>query len=195
MVNLIIKAHRRNYHKEAAVPNKQKFTRIPKTTDLISAGVPVETIPTYTCLADHANNRTGECWPSMGRLAQILGKSVRTIQRHLHTLKECGLVEFVERRRHKGRFSSYLYRVIFFVCTSGHRRRVGEGGSIYKRTRPSNNAPQSRPKKDLAEGYWWFFGKEAPPGAQEEHDRRVAEKREQQAKRRVEGYEWFFGIE
>jgi DNA-binding transcriptional ArsR family regulator len=195
LVNLIIKAHRRNYHKEAAVPNKQKFTRIPKTTDLIAAGVPVEAIPTYTCLADHANNRTGECWPSMGRLAQILGKSVRTIQRHLHTLKECGLVEFVERRRYKGRFSTYLYRVVLFVQTTGHGRRMAGRRSIYKRTRPSNNAPQSPPKKDLAEGYWWFFGKQAPPEAQEEHDRQVAQRREQEAKRRVEGYEWFFGIE
>jgi DNA-binding transcriptional ArsR family regulator len=111
------------------VPKKRKFTRIPKTTDLIVAGVPVEAIPTYTCLADHAHNRTGECWPSMRRLAEILGKSVRTIQRHLHTLKECGLVEFVERRRHRGRFSSYLYRVVFFVSTTGHERRAVKRGS------------------------------------------------------------------
>ena len=157
------RAHRRTTQEEATVPKKRKFTRIPKTTDLIAAGVPTEAIPTYTCLADHANNRTGECWPSMGRLAQILGKSVRTIQRHLHALKECGLVEFVERRRHRGRFSSYLYRVLFFVSTTGHERQLGRRGPIYKGTKHLMNTPK-------------------PP----------SRTREEEAKRRVEGYEWLF---
>jgi DNA-binding transcriptional ArsR family regulator len=90
----------------------RKFTRIPKTTELVTAGVPIEAIPTYCCLADHANNTTGLCWPKMETLAQILNRSVRTIQRHLHLLRSLGLIEFVERRRYKGRFSSCLYRVV-----------------------------------------------------------------------------------
>ena len=63
----------------------------------------------------------------METLAKILGKSVRTVQRHLHALKtvqrhlhalkEGGLIEFVERRRNRGKFSSYLYRVVFFTRT------------------------------------------------------------------------------
>ena len=160
------------------MPAKRKFTRIPKTTDLMAAGVPVEAIPTYACLADHAHNTTGECWPSMARLAEILGKSVRTIQRHLHALKECGLVEFVERRRHKGRFSSYLYRVVFFVSTTGHGRRVGGRVSIYKRTKlpkntqktlstetvraflglaPGEERDESPPKKRTRADFDWFL--------------------------------------
>ena len=103
----------------------KKFTRIPKTSELVSAGVPTEAIPTYCALADHANNKTGLCWPKMETLAKTLGRSVRTIQRHLHLLRERGLIEFVERRRHKGRFSSYLYRVLHIVRTTGHGRRVG----------------------------------------------------------------------
>ena len=146
------------------MPKKPKFTRIPKTTDLISAGVPVEAIATYTCLADHANNRTGECWPSMGRLAEILGKSVRTVQRHLHALKECGLVEFVERRRHRGKFSSYLYRVLFFTRTTGHGRPVESRAPIYREHRRIMNNPKT-PQKT----------------------------REEEAQRRREGYEWLFG--
>jgi DNA-binding transcriptional ArsR family regulator len=145
------------------VPQKRKFTRIPKVPDLIAAGVPVETIPTYACLADHANNRTGECWPSMTRLAQILGRSVRTVQRHLHTLKELGLVEFVERRRHKGRFSSYLYRVVFFARTTGHGRpAVGLRSNREGTKRIMNSSQISQ------------------------------ESKEQAAKRRLEGYEWLF---
>ncbi len=146
------------------MPAKRKFTRIPKTEDLISAGVPVEAISTYTCLADHANNRTGECWPSMRRLAEILGKSVRTVQRHLHALKECGLIEFVERRRHRGRFSSYLYRVLFFTHTTGHGRPLERRGPIYREHKHIMNNPKTSQKT-----------------------------REEEARRRREGYEWLFG--
>lgn len=91
---------------------KSGFTRVPKVHHLITAGVPVEAIPTYCVLADHANNRNGLCWPKMETLAKILGRSARTVQRHLHTLRELGLVEFVSRRRFRGRFGSYLYRVL-----------------------------------------------------------------------------------
>ena len=81
---------------------KPKFTRIPKVRDLVEAGVPAEAIPTYCALTDYANNKTGLCWPKMETLANTLGRSVRTIQRHLHLLRECGLIEFVERRRNRG---------------------------------------------------------------------------------------------
>ena len=73
------------------MPAKPKFSRILKVPDLIAAGVPVEVIPTYCCLADHANNKTVLYWPTMERLAAILNRSVRTIQRHLQLLKEKGL--------------------------------------------------------------------------------------------------------
>ena len=73
-----------------------KFTRIPKVDALVHAGVPTEVIPTYCALADYANNKSGVCWPRMETLARRLSRSPRTIQRHLHLLKEKGLVEFVE---------------------------------------------------------------------------------------------------
>ena len=75
---------------------RSRFTRIPKVHDLIPSGVPTEVIPTYCALADHANNKTGLCWPRMETLARRLSRSPRTIQRHLHLLKEKGLVEFVQ---------------------------------------------------------------------------------------------------
>ena len=147
---------------------KQRFTRIPKTSELISAGVPTEVIPTYCALADYTNNKTGLCWPKMETLASTLGRSVRTVQRHLHTLRERGLIEFVERRRHRGRFSSYLYRIIHVsrFATTGHGRRV-EGRSLYKRrTKDSLNSPKSTESRE--------------------------ERRQREAKRRREGYEWLF---
>jgi len=148
------------------VAQKQKFTRIPKTSELISAGVPTEVIPTYCALADYTNNKTGLCWPKMETLASTLGRSVRTVQRHLHVLKSKGLIEFVERRRHKGRYSSYLYRVLHIVRTTGHGRRV-EGSFLYKeRTKDSLNYEKSTESTE--------------------------ERKQREAKRRREGYEWLF---
>jgi DNA-binding transcriptional ArsR family regulator len=151
------------------VAAKQRFTRIPKTSELICAGVPTEVIPTYCALADYTNNKTGLCWPKMETLASTLGRSVRTVQRHLHVLKSKGLVEFVERRRNRGRYSSYLYRVVHIVssaATTGHGRRV-EGRSLYReRTKRLSNSQKSTESKE--------------------------ERKQREAKRRREGYEWLF---
>jgi DNA-binding transcriptional ArsR family regulator len=142
-----------------------KFTRIPKVAHLVASGVPVEAIPTYAALADYANNKNGLCWPRMDTLAAGIGRSVRTIQRHLHTLRALGLVEFVQRRRsRRGRFSSYLYRVLAIPgmaaskksSTTGHRRRVGKPPPIFPGTKQVSNAPSDSPK----EGYRWLFGLE-----------------------------------
>src|ERR687890_2037689 len=109
------------------MPQKPRFTRIPKVEAVVLAGVPAEAIPTYCALADYSNNKSGLCWPKMETLAKTLGRSVRTIQRHLHLLRECGLIEFIERRRNKGRFSSYLYRVLHIVHTTVHTTTTGHG--------------------------------------------------------------------
>jgi len=149
------------------VATRPKFTRIPKVRDLMEAGVPAEALPTYCALTDYANNKTGLAWPKMETLAKTLGRSVRTVQRHLHLLKELGLIEFVERRRLRGRYSSYLYRVLHIMRTTGHGGRVG---SILKgRTKPrlSTQSPQTK-----------------------EYDRK--EERKQEAQRRREGFEWLF---
>ena len=169
---------------------KPRFTRIPKTTQFIQAGVPAEAIPTYCCLADHANNRTGLCWPTMERLAGILNRSVRTIQRHLRLLKEKGLIEFVERRRYKGRFSSYLYKVLH-IATTGHGSRLSKAGPNRRRTKPSKNTPKS-PSNSVKDGYEWLFGDTAPQEKHQVQDQEEKLKREEAARRRTDGYEWLF---
>ena len=145
---------------------RQKFTRMPKTEVLMEAGIPAYAIGTLCVLSDHANSKSGLCWPSMNRLARILGCSVRTVQRHLHVLKDKGLLEFVERRRHKGRYSSYLYRVVHIVRTTGHGRRVGARFLYRERTKGLSNSPKSTESRE--------------------------ERRQREAKRRREGYEWLF---
>ena len=112
------------------------------------------------------------------------------IQRHLHLLKELGLIEFITRRRNKGRFSSYLYKICF-LATTGHGGQVGSSRSNRRRTKQLRTTPKS-PSKNATEGYEWLFGKEAPPEEQQAHDREQKQKREEEAKRRREGFEWFF---
>src|SRR3954453_2342953 len=116
---------------------------MPRVRDLVEAGVPAEAIPTYCALTDYANNKTGICWPKMETLAKILGRSVRTVQRHLNLLKELGLIEFVERRRLRGRYSSYLYRVLHIMRTTGHKGRVAS--ILKKRTKPSLSTKPPKP--------------------------------------------------
>ena len=149
------------------MPAKPKFTRIPKMRDLMEAGVPAEAIPTYCALTDYANNKTGLCWPKMETLAKTLARSVRTVQRHLHLLRELGLIEFVERRRLRGRFSSYVYRVLHIMRTTGHGQRVAS--ILKKRTKPSLS---TKPPKSA--------------------DQERQEKKKRAAERRREGYEWLF---
>ena len=193
---------------------RSRFTRIPKVHDLILAGVPTEVIPTYCALADYSNNKTGLCWPRMETLARRLSRSPRTIQRHLHLLKEKGLIEFVERKRDwHGRFGAYLYRVVHIAAAAarkgaaaaasttlrGRRRRknratTGHGGPVAPNkelTKRHEDTPLP-PKRAYNEGYWWFFGENPPPERQEQHDREANTKREEEAKKRRRGFEWLF---
>jgi DNA-binding transcriptional ArsR family regulator len=192
---------------------RSQFTRIPKVSDLVLAGVPTEVIPTYCALADYSNNKTGLCWPRMETLAKRLSRSPRTIQRHLHLLKELGLVEFVERKRdRRGRFGAYLYRVAHIVAatarkgaekaerrllrrrgskkssTTGHENPMAPNKGLTKR----QEVPPNPPNEARKVGFWFLFGEKAPPGAEQEYRQEVQERREREARRRREGYEWFF---
>ncbi|MBV9453754.1 MAG: helix-turn-helix domain-containing protein [Rubrobacter sp.] len=169
---------------------KRRFTRIPKTTELIRY-VPTEVIPTYCALADYANNQSGECFPKMETLAETLNKSVRTIQRHLHLLRKQGLIEFVERRRNRGKYSSYLYRMLFFT-TTGHGSRMAKRGLYKRRTRQLRTPPKS-PTKSVKDGYSWLFDKNAASDRERAETEEVKIKRAEQAKRRTDGFEWLFG--
>jgi predicted transcriptional regulator len=217
--------------KEETVAVSSKFTTIPKTYELMAEGVPPQVVATYTALADFANNTTGLCWPRMDTLARTLSRTPRTIQYHLHLLKELGLIEFVERRRDKrGRFMSWVYKITHVAQAAQRMKERREKNKaayeerkrkqkeereqkrkrrLSKKPTTGNSSPMGlyigltssindlppnppRDKNNLIEGYWRSFGEEAPPGAQEEWDKRQAERREEEARRRIEGYEWFF---
>ncbi len=191
---------------------RSRFTRIPKVHDLILAGVPTEVIPTYCALADYSNNKTGLCWPRMESLARRLSRSPRTIQRHLHLLKEKGLIEFVERKRDwHGRFGAYLYRVVHIAAATARKasKEVADRKGRRRNKRPTTghgspvapNKGQTKrqedtplpPNKDPKRGFWFLFGEESPDQADKEHHRETKQRRREEARRRREGYEWFFG--
>jgi len=173
--------------KEVDVAAKRKFTKIPKINDLISAGVPVEAIPTYCAISDYSNNKTGLCWPKMETIASTLNRSVRTVQRHLHLLRQKGVIEFVERRRHKGRFSSYTYKILH-IATTGHTYLVEKRHSIYKGTKQLRTPPKS----PIKQGYEWLFDVPEDPKAEANHQRERADQQKGNSERRKEGYEWLF---
>jgi len=108
----------------------------------------------------------------METLAATLNRSVRTIQRHLHLLRACGLIEFVNRRRFKGRFSSYTYKILHIV-TTGHTKPVDRPFLYKRRTKPSMNRTKTPENYDE---YAFFFGTD-------EEDRQDKYKQE---------YAWFF---
>lgn len=189
---------------------RSKFTRIPKVSDLVLAGVPTEVIPTYCALADYSNNKTGLCWPRMDTLARRLSRSPRTIQRHLHLLKERGLIEFVERKRDwHGRFGAYLYRVLHIAAVAtrkgaeaadrkGRRRKkrptTGHGGRVAPikgQTKRQEDTPLP-PKGEVKEAYEWLFSTSASKEVEAEHRREAQKQREEESKRRRKGYEWLF---
>lgn len=93
---------------------RRSFTRIPKIEEFIKAGVYTQAIPTYCALADYANNKTGEAHPSIYTLAKKLGVTRRTIERHLAVLESAGFITRVRQRRHKGRYSSNDYELVYF---------------------------------------------------------------------------------
>ena len=105
------------------MPQKRKFTRIPKAEDLIpqlrEAGVGLHVLPTYLALIDHADNRTGRAWPSINRLADMLGLCRRTVERHLQALQSAGLVlSNGQGRGRRGRFSVCRYVVVALLSIS-----------------------------------------------------------------------------
>ena len=156
---------------------RKKFNRIPKTEDLIpqlrEAGLGLNVLPTYLCLLDHTDSK-GKCWPSINRMASILGLCRRTVERHMKLLCEAGLVlRNHQQRARRGRFSTRRYVVVavlfFKKATVRHQGRSGKRSLYKERTKGSLNSQKSQESRE--------------------------ERRQREAKRRREGYEWLFKTE
>jgi hypothetical protein len=157
------------------VAGKQKFNRVPKTEDLIpqfrEASVGLHCLPTYLCLLDHTDTR-GRCWPSINRMARILGLCRRTVERHIKDLCDAGLVlRNHQQRARAGRFSTRRYVVVAVMflkrATVRHQGRTSGRRPNKERTKDSLNLEKREESRE--------------------------EKRKREARRRREGYEWLFG--
>ena len=65
----------------------------------------------YLCLCKHADNTNQTCFPSLNRIAQIVGKSISTIKRAVRELIKYGAVERTSRFRKDGGQTSNLYKI------------------------------------------------------------------------------------
>lgn len=176
------------------------FTPVPKVRELRRLGLPAEMIPTYVAITDHANNKTGECYPMMQTVARILDRSLRTIQRHVAKMVELGLIELLERRRDKkGRFLGYLFRVAHAARAAArlrerreaNKKRYEEKRAREKAKREAKRRARSRRSSGSSTGH----GDPMAPnkGTSTSNDLPPKPPRGA-AERRTEGYEWFFGL-
>ena len=62
-------------------------------------------------LADHHNEQTGRCFPSLKKLAEECEMDKSTVIRHLAVLEERGLIKRDQRKRENGSLSSNTYRL------------------------------------------------------------------------------------
>lgn len=64
---------------------------------------------TLLCIAEHENPVEGCAYPSYQRISDQTGLNVRTVQRHVKTLSECGLFRVEKQRRAGGQWFSHMY--------------------------------------------------------------------------------------
>ena len=77
-------------------------------------------------LADHAN-ADGECWPSMGAVAELAQCSTRQVARCIDALEDAGLLTRTRRRLTAGKLGGYTFRLAIDHKTptsTGHPRPV-----------------------------------------------------------------------
>jgi DNA-binding transcriptional ArsR family regulator len=74
-----------------------------------SSGAPMKEKITLLCLAEHENPEYGYAFPSHEKIAERTGQSVRTVQTHLKTLVDAGVVVVEKRRSNKGSWLRNVY--------------------------------------------------------------------------------------
>jgi hypothetical protein len=106
----------------------------------------------YTALVRFANRKTGECWPSIGRLAQVLALARSTVKVYLRKLEEAGLIDIRERQDAAGDPTSNLYTLLDPSPAAVAKRlaarkaaRAPEGGRPPADPPPAATPPTGRP--------------------------------------------------
>jgi hypothetical protein len=84
----------------------------------------------YAVLARYANRKTGECWPSLGRLATLLDCARSTIKLSLRKLEACGLITITPRHDEAGDATSHLYTLLDPSPTALDKRRAAHAAAV-----------------------------------------------------------------
>src|SRR6185369_13852770 len=84
----------------------------------------------YTALARYANRKTGECWPSIRRLATQFDCARSTIKIYLRKLVEVGLITITPRQDEAGDSTSHLYTLLDPSPTAIDRRHAAHAAAI-----------------------------------------------------------------
>lgn len=74
--------------------------------------IPAPTKALYALLATYAGGEQRSCWPSRETLAQQMGCSVPTIDRHIQALEELGILEKASRYRENGSQTANEYLLL-----------------------------------------------------------------------------------
>lgn len=120
----------------------------------------------YVVLAQHADSRTGTCWPSYAHIAAQIGISRRQAMRMVTKLESLGLVTIAKRRVVEGDADSNLYtlpHLVRGVVTDVHHlvtdvHQGGDSGSLgvvtdvhpnknHVEPEPLNQSPPSPPER------------------------------------------------
>lgn len=127
-------------------------------------------------LADHHNETTKECFPRIARLAELCEMSRRSVEGHISTLEEMGLIERVNRYREQGGKTSNGY-ILLLDESNTQNLRMGCAKSAHGDTQNlrMNNLGRSNlvkeqeknTKKDLFPEFYEFYPKKKARGAAE----------------------------
>ncbi|SFQ12486.1 helix-turn-helix domain-containing protein [Tranquillimonas alkanivorans] len=134
------------------------FTALPH--DLLHLPMTDGAFRLLVLLCSHANQHTGECYPSQKRLAEMMGKSRPSISAHLKELRDLGLVKTSETRNKVGGNGSLLYLVTFWkhwrhtLRTFLSKGQPPEGASqpaerYIETNHNHNNHSETKPSSDL----------------------------------------------
>lgn len=114
--------------------------------------IPSQYIKTYMAIAQHCYGDKTDCFPSQKVLSEIVGKSIRTIQRHIKYLVKLGVIKSLQR----GFRLTNIYTVLDKVNQSAAayandmQKKVKELKEKCKKTKSNNSKTyKAKEKKEL----------------------------------------------
>ena len=130
-------------------------------------------------LADHHNGETGECFPSIKRLAELCEMSRRSVETHITSLEEAGLVKRIAQYRNTGgkTTNKYLLELSGTPWDSDDTQDLRIGGAEFaggdpQKLRMNNQVIRNHGREyfidDLFETFWRTYPRKINKAAAKE---------------------------